>query len=190
MTTRLPAWRQDELWALLQAFREQVLVYVYASDEQFAACVQPALRGEHVDAKDVAVEGIKYDEHACELDRTTQQIMEAVRTLMEGFGVALSTKSFCLEGACREVTEATSDMANDRLWEAANAAAPLEHDGAVHKHLYETIAGLAENQRGGVWPPDELRRLLSKIQMYRTEFHSSPHRFFTRIQVWGAWCRG
>ena len=55
----------------------------------------------------------------------------------------------------------------------------------VYKHIYESISALPENKVGGMWLPDELRRLLQKSRQYRDLLSRNEDVYFKRIQVWG-----
>ena len=54
----------------------------------------------------------------------------------------------------------------------------------VYKHIYESIRALSENKVGGLWLPDELRRLLQKARQYRDLLSKNEDVYFKRIQVW------
>ncbi|POM68290.1 Hypothetical protein PHPALM_15566 [Phytophthora palmivora] len=86
-----------------------------------------------------------------------------VRSLMEQFGLRLSTKNFRTD-----VIVVTNGQ-----------------EVYVYEHIYESIRLLPENKAGGVWLPDELSRFLKKAKKYRTELTKSQEKYFKKIHVWG-----
>ncbi|KAE9003726.1 hypothetical protein PF005_g13807 [Phytophthora fragariae] len=71
MAVRLSGWSDAHVSALLELFREHLLLYVYSSDSHFAEMVRAELP-----------------------EKTTLEIQEMVRSLMLQFGLRLSTKNF------------------------------------------------------------------------------------------------
>ncbi|KAE9030165.1 hypothetical protein PR003_g11932 [Phytophthora rubi] len=71
MAVRLSGWSDAHVSALLELFREHLLIYVYSSDSHFAEMVRAELP-----------------------EKTTLEIQEMVRSLMLQFGLRLSTKNF------------------------------------------------------------------------------------------------